>query len=165
MENEWELLDPVIKKTLTNVIESVNKLLIQNEKLETKMNELQKDIRTNSKISSEILEYLKENRDKYNKSFTNIEDKINDLDNKTDLTASYIKDKISDKISDKVSNKISNDINDPEYAYRINNLKWRQNRGIASLLNPFPPSGIYAPFFSKLLYKSDLNKDIMTKKI
>jgi hypothetical protein len=148
MDNEWELLDPQIKVVLKNVISSVDKLLIQNKKLEDKMSSLENKIEKNSKISSEILEYLKENRCTYNKYFENIEDKINDLDNKTDLNASFIKDEISDKITDKLS--------DPSYQFRVNNIKWRNkydNRGIASLLNPIPPIGtnfVSQPLFSSL---------------
>lgn len=148
MDNEWELLDPQIKVVLKNVISSVDKLLIQNKKLEDKMSSLENKIEKNSKISSEILEYLKENRCTYNKYFENIEDKINDLDNKTDLNASFIKDEISDKITDKLS--------DPSYQFRVNNIKWRNkydNRGIASLLNPIPPIGnnfLSQPLFSSL---------------
>tara|TARA_Y100001958_G_C21187603_1_gene516346 strand:+ start:978 stop:1142 length:165 start_codon:yes stop_codon:yes gene_type:complete len=44
MDNEWELLDPQIKKVLQNVILSVDKLLIQNKKLEDKMFSLEKKI-------------------------------------------------------------------------------------------------------------------------
>ena len=145
MDNEWELLDPTIKKVLINVINSVEKLLIQNKKLEEKMSKLEEKIEKNSKISSEILEYLKENRCTYNQYFENIEEKINDLDNKTDLNASFIKDEISEKITDKISDKISDNVNmmnNNSYQFRVNNLKWRQkydNRGIASLLNPLLP--------------------------
>lgn len=141
MENEWELLDPKIKNVLKNVFESNQKLLEQNKMLREKMQNLENQIEKNSKISSEILEYLKENRCTYNQYFENIEDKINDLDNKTDLNASIIKDEISEKITDKISDKV-NYMNDPSYQFRVNNIKWRQkndNRGIASLLNPIPP--------------------------
>ena len=155
MENEWELLDPKIKNVLTNVLESNEKLLKQNKILKEKMEKLEKKIEENSKISSEILEFLKENRYTYNQYFENIEDKINDLDNKTDLNASIIKDEISDKITDKVSY-----INDPSYQFRVNNIKWRQknnNRGIASLLNPLPPINnnfLTFPFLATMFNKN-----------
>ena len=110
MDNEWELLDPTIKKVLTNVIESVDKLLIQNKRLEEKMNNLEEKIEINSKFSSEILEYLKENRCTYNQCFENIEDKINDLDNKTDLNASIIKEEITDKITDKITDNVKDNL-------------------------------------------------------
>ena len=161
MDNEWELLDPQIKKVLQNVILSVDKLLIQNKKLEDKMSSLENKIEKNSKISSEILEYLKENRCTYNKYFENIEDKINDLDNKTDLNASIIKEEISDKITDKLSDQIT----DPSYQFRVNNIKWRnrfENRGIASLLNPIPPISnnfVSQPLFSKLFGTLDFDNN------
>ena len=128
------------------------------------MQNLENQIEKNSKISSEILEYLKENRCTYNKYFENIEDKINDLDNKTDLNASTIKDEISEKITDKISNKV-NYINDPSYQFRVNNIKWRQkndNRGIASLLNPIPPinSGFLTSPFLLNMFNNDLDKKI-----
>ena len=164
MGNEWELLDPKIKNVLKNVFDSNQKLLEQNKMLREKMQNLENQIEKNSKISSEILEYLKENRCTYNQYFENIEDKINDLDNKTDLNASIIKDEISEKITDKISDKVKY-ISDPSYQFRVNNIKWRNkkdNRGIASLLNPIPPinSGILTSPFLAQMFNNEFDKKI-----